>query len=280
MKIVSFGNCNAHGIGLALAQMMPDHEVISYEYVAVKRDNQTEEALSKLKGADLVFSNMNAPEFPMTGEASVSRNVVLYPSVSFTGFHPDCCVLPNISPLGPYHSMIAVAGFTLGLSLDDTLKLYRDDVFERLNYYSEFEAAKSFYLNHVKSFDFDLTVDFDCWIAQGAFMHTVNHPKVFALTDLAFHLAKKSDLTNRYAKRVEALQDWLSGHPIFAVYPEIASRIGVETQPLFKRSGFNSQSVMSLRTFVELSLKLYQGVAQMPTTDRLTGVTETIRQII
>ena len=162
------------------------------------------------------------------------------PHVMFHGYHPDLCYLAetgplSTGPLGHYHSVLAYAAFRCGLNERRAATLYREDVFETLGYFDTWDTERETLLNNYERMGFDLGPSFAKWSGNGPFMHTINHPQITCLRDLACIILKRAGI-ERAANRFIP-HDNLAQGPIFPVYPEIGSRLGVNGNFFFKPGG-------------------------------------------
>src|SRR5690606_39116016 len=123
--------------------------------------------------------------------AREQQNTVLLPAIYFDGYHPDITYLNDASgtrikgPLGDYHSVIAYTGHRLGLSLQDTLRLFERRTYERLGWLSSWDSNREAFLEKYSAHGFDLRRSFVNWGRTAAFMYSVNHPAIRCLADLA-----------------------------------------------------------------------------------------------
>src|SRR5205823_5712047 len=98
------------------------------------------------------------------------RNVMLYPKLTFHGFHPDFLFMRSAdgklirSGCGSYHSKIVAVAFSMGLPESRAEKLFNAFVFTRLGYFGKFAPWKSIFLDRAAAIGYDLTDDFDGWL--------------------------------------------------------------------------------------------------------------------
>lgn len=192
------------------------------------------------------------------------------PTIVFPAFHPDIVYIAHkgrqlASPMGDYHSTLIVYGFARGFSTDEILSLFRAEVFARVGYLDGWLHARDSLLQMARAQGCDLDRLFAGWMRRGCFMHTVNHPKLFVLEDLARMALARAGLPARAARCEDLLPDPLS-NSVWPVYPEIAARYGVPGSITFKPPrGFDfladAARCLDLREMVEGSLAQY---AQTP----------------
>jgi hypothetical protein len=270
MRIGVVGICQAPGIGMALQQLLESHEIFAIESIAALRENSLQQAADVLLGCDLIFSHDLSEQFGPLGInalRNVHGNVRLIPTFPFTGFHPDCIYIFHEgsalrSPMGEYHSAVAAAAFALGADVDAALRQFNGEVYTKLGYFDEFSKAMIFLDQVMTSAGLDLADDWPQWMARAPFMHTVNHPKAFALASIARLLAVQAELIPKTTRGVEPVHDLLSLSAVWPWYPELAERLGKQGSRLFKKLGGPDLVTglgvfMTLREFVERSFAIY-----------------------
>ncbi len=164
--------------------------------------------------------------------------------------------------MGDYHSALIVYGFAQGFSVDAIVSLFREEVFAKVGYLDDWFGARDSLLRLSREHGFDLDRLFAGWMRRGCFMHTINHPKLFVLEDLARAALQRGGIPARSARCEDMLPDPLSGS-VWPVYPEIAARYGVPGGTTFKPplGGLNflvdAARCLDLRAMVEGSLAHY-----------------------
>ncbi|WP_169579895.1 GSCFA domain-containing protein [Rubritepida flocculans] len=249
-RIVVAGNCQAVGLAACLAQFLPGVEV-------VRRLELTPEDFADPDAG--VFLQRPRPD-PETRIPAGHRGPVLYwPGLSFAGYHPDVVVasaggqLLSGGPIGPLHSALVLLGWRLGLGLKATLDLFREDVFERLGYFSAWDYGKTALLNEGRRTDVPLDALFPRWEASGPFMYSHTHPRLDVLADVARGLLSALGMTPEVSGPLPP--DWLATREILPIYPEIARRLNVQGSYCF-RPGQDKPS-LDLEAFATQSFALY-----------------------
>jgi Polysaccharide biosynthesis enzyme WcbI len=270
MKIGIVGNCTAPGIGMGMRQLMGDNEIWAIEAIAARRDGKLAQSADLLCGCEIVFSHRLSEEYgPLSTTALGSRcsNFHMMPATVFTGYHPDMIYIhrggkPLGSPLGPYHSAIAAAAFSLGLDVAGASGLFNSDVFERLGYFDEFDKATDYLRRCMEDVGLDIGADWPILMCRAPFMHTINHPKAVLVGIVAKLLAAKAELVPRVTASPDLVYDALSASLVWPVYPSIGEKLGIRGNFLFKRIGgpdlTGGQGVFfGLQEFLERSFLLY-----------------------
>ena len=219
-----------------MAALFPDAEV-SIFHLGVQPRLSANEVASELSKHDFVITQFervaggSPVELDRLREAT--RCVEFVPPVVFTGFHPDCiyvlargaCVP---SPIGQYHSAIALAGFLLNLPSHQTALLFNSYVYRQLGYFDAYQVAKDEFLADCLRQGYDLSVAYNTWFTEGPFMHTINHPKIRLLATFTKLAASRAGLIDPMVPTSSELHKHLGHHVAWPVYPELAEAIGVE----------------------------------------------------
>lgn len=160
---------------------------------------------------------------------------VYIPSISFAAFHPDIQyafvngVVIKSGLESDWNSRIMLWAYSQGLSQKETENLFREEVFQALGYFDEWDRSSE---SLRKSFD-ACGFDYGRWIRSvqrtGVFMYGINHPMQIGLSQLAVQIAEKVFPNSHVV--IEDLHtfttDYLS-HIVWPVYPEIGDHLGVE----------------------------------------------------
>ncbi|HEX3430064.1 MAG TPA: WcbI family polysaccharide biosynthesis putative acetyltransferase [Rhizomicrobium sp.] len=183
----------------------------------------------------LVLGSENEARF---AEFAPGKEVLSIPYFHFRGLHPDCFHLgvggrpiSSVLKAGTIHSRLAVAAFLLRLPRAATAALFNGSTWERLGYYSVFEAEKRQLLERFRQFGIDLSPAFERWRAQGNFLYTYNHPKAFVFNDILLEALRGHFLDELACESARAalasVPDYLEPSIRWPVYPEIAARHGI-----------------------------------------------------
>jgi hypothetical protein len=183
----------------------------------------------------------------------LTESAIWYPRVALSAFHPD--ILPaaendqTMSPLRGYASSIVAKSWCESLNVDATVALFNGGTFERLRFFEHFEESKAQLLAEGQAADFPLDDLFECWLRSGCFMHTVNHPKIGVMMDIARVLMARAGLASQDISVPDKFADGC-GWP---VYPEVAERLGLDGNYAFRMHANDGGRVLDLKEFVELS---------------------------
>lgn len=193
------------------------------------------------------------------------KKVRMFPRILFGGFHPDMFLLGSLPPCptGPYHSSITCFGWTAGFTPEETLSLFREDVYVELGFFEAWDSSVRFLFSEADRVLLPLDLNLGEWLKNGAWMHTINHPALRVIVDIAHALLSREGMScNR--SLCDHMADPLLRHPHWSVYPEIASHLGVLGGYQFHRGNASAidlpvQDTYDLEEFVRGSFKRYSG---------------------
>jgi hypothetical protein len=261
MKVGVVGNCQAVLMANCLRQLLPHAEIVEHEtwepdYAA---------AADALAACDYVISQPRWDAFGPLESAKLGQrvaNFLVVPSISFTGFHPDTCYLwqdkhAMPSPIGAYHSKIIAIGFNIGLSESRVEQLFNSYIYSILGYFTEFHSATAQLDTSMRACGIDLSTR--ALMADGSFMHTINHPRFASVLAVVRRALDKLGLVAAPADIVA--DTYLERDTQWPVYPEVGRRIGLAGDYTFVKQlnfGKDGPRELSLREFIAESFQLYQ----------------------
>ena len=152
------------------------------------------------------------------------------PGFSFSGYHPDCCYVAAAGeripdgPVGPYQSMIALAGYKEQIGPKETARFFNDRIFEQAGYYRQWQAQRDEMIERFAGFGYDIRGIFRRAGRGRCFMHTIDHPDIRLMIEMAKAVLRRFDRAYREEAPlpVDVLAD-LS----WPVYPEVGEQFGV-----------------------------------------------------
>jgi hypothetical protein len=232
------GNCQVGGIADSLELLSNGSSV---EGVVVSNDpkvlfSEISQCFDDSEIVVLFHDSVKAIIAANTALAEFDRLENIYiPSISFAAFHPDiqyafmngAVVKSGLD--SDWNSRIMLWAYSNGLSRGETENLFREEVFQALGYFDEWDMSSE---TLRKSFD-DCGFDYGRWIRSvqrtGVFMYGINHPMHIGLSQLAVQISEKIFPNSHVV--IEDLHtfttDYLS-HIVWPVYPEIGNHLGVE----------------------------------------------------
>jgi hypothetical protein len=250
------------GLTSALSLMFPAHQFAPIPYVEVDESTLREQ----LSFADVwLFSGPVEQKDSILNELSNSSlRVIRFPELYFNAFHPDQVYawMPDGSLVegatGPYNSAVVLWAWQHKLTVTQAMSLMRPEIFQALGYHDRWHLSVDRLKHDFVPFPHFDYRDFIIPLQRsGCFMHTVNHPRVSAIAQMARVLAKQidSNISTEYNSIEGMMVDGLFMASFsWSVYPSIANSLGLKGAFLWKRE---DQSVIRLEQFVTDSFQKY-----------------------
>jgi hypothetical protein len=279
MKILVLGNCQVHGLAQCLQVMIPEASVVARFL--------TLDALADIGEFDDIFlqtrranSAVQAAVYD-TAVARAGDRIIRWPTFFYSGFHPDLVYafaggeLVH-TPLGHYNSALAIFGWKNALTVKQTMGLFCEPVFEYLSYFSHARLSARELDTNCTDIGVDLPPLLTKWSDQGCFAYSINHPKLFVLSDLAQSICERLRFPMSVREPFRFLQDDLLNGPIWPVYPEIARRFEIVGSYDFKAptSPQGVVTILSLEEFISRSFEQYATLSHPITTERFSDQEE------
>jgi hypothetical protein len=267
MRICILGTCQVSGMAAAMSRMIPSLEIDTHMLFFTSETAADEAAAKAVTRGDIVIQQpTRSPMSSMTQRAlEEARNkTITAPVFAFRGFHPDQTYALELpwgayrTPTGDYHSLIIAAGYAAGLSPAETRARFNSLSYARLGYFDVFEEDFAVMTEQFARVGMDFPAMAARWRRNGPFMHTINHPKIEPLADIAAALLLKAGLGNGVRPH-DLPEDGLGKSLRTPVYPEIARRLGVKGAYDHLLEG--GQTRLNLEAFIEGAFAVYD---QMP----------------
>ena len=262
MRIVITSNCMTGGLTSALTMLLPSFQFVPIPYVGVDEVVLREQ----LSASDKWL--VSGPEEIQTAAMDHISNSRLqripFPDLHFNAFHPDQVYAWMRdgslveSATGPYNSAIALWAWQHGLNAQQTVSLFTPEVFGALGYHDRWQVSIDRLRHDFVPFPHLDYRDFIIPLQRaGNFMHTVNHPKVAAIAQMARLLAKQIDSTvDTESIPIENMMvDGLFMASVsWSVYPSVANALGIKGAFMWK---LEVHSLIGLEEFVQRSFAKY-----------------------
>jgi hypothetical protein len=275
LRVMLIGNCQVATVGSLMQAMAGDvvAQAIESTPTWLRRVESGELDLEpELREADLVYVQLIGSVVDRIREhyPAHAAKLRLFMPLNFTAFHPDCVYVTTPDgghlqgPMGDYHSSIAFWACRQGWNVKDTLALFRPEVYDLLGFADHEASSREVLLQFGAMAGLALEPLLHGWMRGGVWMHTINHPKVHALADLAAELLRREGV-EPMVQLGPLVEDSLAHFPVWPVYPPIAARYGAQGSYLFKIDRGNcppSQAhiALSLEDFVTASFARYREV--------------------
>lgn len=227
-------NCTNIGLTNSLKLLVPRLEVESIDFGRFKKDFAS--YAPRLDTFDLILT---APDF-VNNECVDFADVApvqTMPIPYFDGYHPDLCYLTDgkgilKGPMGDYHSKIVTAAYKKGVPGSSVRALFSSSRYQDFGYFDRWTPAKAAFIDGFT--DVGLSIDhyFRTWSVRRQFMHSVNHPAIEVVYDMARCILSREGI--EYADTRLLPHDNLMNGPIYPVFDEIAERLSIQGSYLFK----------------------------------------------
>jgi hypothetical protein len=243
---------------------MPETDVMNISLVDIRTAGQAAEASARAVDCDLVFTSLNDnAKFSALSRSTFEARgvkVVAFPAITFPGFHPDMITrfrpggVRIISQAGSTHSKLVLASYLLGLHEQQAAGLFNAYFYNALGYMSLFEKSLTYLKRSFDRSGYDLLDLLPEWMEDGAFMYTHTHPKLRVLWSVTKRMCEQIGVRPP-TQAVAPTDDAMARGVQWPVYPEIARRIGVKGDLVFRRS---SGAAIDLETFINFSYEAYR----------------------
>ncbi len=232
--------------------------------VDVERLPITHDPGSVVTDEDVVFRQRN-PRVAWTLRAP-RANEFLFPRFWFNGFHPD--FVPIVGgegavepPMRAMHSSLVLYGWQRRWSVAATAELFCEAVYDRLQFFRYWDVARRGLLEEGERVGLALDSMFERWERTGAFMHSVEHPALTVMADIARALVRRAELRVTVDAPEYYLNDPLKHLAVLPIYPEIAVRRRVPGAYAFKKAQpegeVDTADIIGLQQFIEESFAAY-----------------------
>lgn len=238
--IVVTGNCQAVGIAAALAGFLPGYKVLPIAFGSAAPEKKFTRTIRFLENSRYWLSSLR--EDQNNRILSEIKNETLermyLPIIRFPALLPDCVYALRGKPatetlLGaynqPYNSAIALYSYRKGFSVESAAKLFVPEVFAALGYNDVWNASFDALKTEVQKASIDVPKFMLPLMRQPNFMHTIDHPKIFALAHLARGFAVKMTGEDNLASAsslCNTVRDRLSLNIVWPIYHGIAESYG------------------------------------------------------
>lgn len=265
MKIGVFGNCQSNGMAQSIFALAPDIDVFRFGVPQAQGRSADEiaEIMEIFSGCDAVFiqpsvkhsiNGLSADNF-----AARCKRIVPYPLISSRVAHPDCQYVVDqkgnlvLTPLGPYHSAIAVSAYIEGLDVDRALALFNRFTYRALGY-DRIRDDDEVVAKEAKALGYDFSAFFTR--PDRVYMHTINHPRI----EIIFETARQglAKLGVAYQRDAKIPEDKLKHSTVWPVYAGLFDRGSVNEDIVFSHAARNV--AYTLPEFIEISYAAYDAV--------------------
>ena len=258
-QIVVSGHCQTPGMTIALHACLQGDDFYAYSLVSPSDQEGVAVFADALRKAEIWIAN-SGHEFisrhPPVAEALAGKTIMTMPMIEFHAFHPDMTYLVdrrNGLPLKPdYNSRIIFWAWREGVPADRVPALFTEEAMGRLGYFDEWQRSEGALRASFDACGLDFGAFFLPVKRLGAFMHTMNHPRVEALNSLAKVIARKLGAPPEVDVMPVRLPDFIDNE-IWPIYPPIGRRLGLPHAYLWRTEGRN----LGLEDYIRFAYDAY-----------------------
>lgn len=282
IKIVLIGNCQARPIAdflqLRLQNVAVD-VVGAHLYFGNEISRKSEEDFeAKVRKANLIFAMPLSEKYGKISASGLKsemdrESIVFFPNIYFSGLHPDAIYLGELGsrlkgPIGDYHSKVALLGFLLGRSPIDTVLMYNEHTYHRLDFFSEVNRSLNELRRREQEVDVGVATIIENSLKDAPCFLTVNHPTAFLFVKFVDELIRFLELKNILKSAYPPLDHHLMQNPlseaaVFPVYDEVAKfhRLNYSGGYTFKPPrNEKTATLISLSRLVEMEFEAFKSV--------------------
>jgi len=260
MKIGIVFSCQQRMLADVVRAVRPDAQVLHFDVAHLVGPTVREAVGHALRECDHVLAIPLPPEYGPVAMAALEKmgpRLTALPSFGFAGFHPDTVYVETEKgflggPTHHYHSRIAIGGYLTGRTPRQTMALYNALVFGRCGYFEVFGHERRLAVALFAQFGMAIDHLFDCWIARGCFMHSMNHPAHWAFADLGLVMCRRAGLIDAdMTIDPDLVGDDLLQHAAHPLLPPLARRLRLPGGTDFKRSHPSEIQHLALEEFLQ-----------------------------
>lgn len=268
-KLLFVGNCQKTTMA-KLAEILAFDAEVNLVHTAHLNSFGAARYEGMVSESDIVFTQ------PLIGEkfgafeentiAATHPRVFFFPTLVFSGYHPDSIYLGSgkyMSPIGGYHSAIAALAFRFGYDAGSALRFYTSEAYRELGYFEAFGKEVTQLTKALMRFEIDLGVDIDALMRRRCMMHSINHPSAELLSLLTSTLLKNAGVKIRDIDASRYLVDVFPDSVIFPLFPEIGEKIGLSGSYLFKadaKAAASGKAMYDLPDFLDATFANYEAI--------------------
>ncbi|MDC0462133.1 WcbI family polysaccharide biosynthesis putative acetyltransferase [Alphaproteobacteria bacterium] len=271
-RLFVYGNCQSAGLSASFRLMLPNRIKV---YPLIKSKHNLDEI--NFQTDDFLLMMTTGAKADKQYLKNLNCDWKFCPIINFNGFHPDICYINGFKSNPGYNSAIVSQCYKNGLSVDDTIKMFNQDTFSKLQYFDQYEVSKHLLRNlflELSFTDSEFTKFFRKIQQHGIFMHTSNHPMIFVLKEMANILIERENFLNVKNVNLEldfhSLQDTLTTN-VWPIYPELANQFCISGSYTWK---YGNRKINGLKNFINFSFQKFQKFRISPEEMEITNVSK------
>lgn len=273
MRAVIVSDCATYAYFYGLSALRPKWEIRGATIDIAEKwstENPPKAGFVQLLQNCEIYIGLPYESLPFAKWISPQARKVLIPNFYFRGLQPDCFHLDGFDSVlgaGNLYSRIVAAAFQIGLSAEQTAKLFNPETYEALDYFGCFAGERENLISRFRNYNIDLSDGIERWLARGSFLHSYNHPRVDVLMEVFKRALSTSDIlpvAEVEGADLSKIPDALGTMMLWPIYPEIASRHGLPGSLTWRRGQSSNFETLDLDRFIAAS---FQKLAERPLPD-------------
>jgi hypothetical protein len=181
----------------------------------------------------------------------------IVPAFQFAAYHPDSVYVwadgqPFKGVVDAYQSMIALAAYKEGLDAERAATFYNADIYRAAGFFGQWDPHRDWLIHQFRQYQIDIRPIFVRRARARPIMHTVNHPIIEVLFDIAREVLLQLD--RPIFAGVAPPPDNLASL-VWPIYPEVGETMGLAGSYLFKP--VERHKPLELVEFVDESLRRF-----------------------
>lgn len=255
VKIAVLGNCQRTQLSLCLSALTKD------AVIEAQPSRRLADLRSYIESNDFVLFQRTGTQVLNELTPAERKKILVYPRIFFSGLQPDWLQCQRVgSPIGrgSQNSALALYAWLHSLSVEETIALFCEEVFDKLSFFDQWERSRRLLLDEGNASDVPLEEMFESWRKRGAFMYHPVHPRGYVVADIARAIVHQLGL-KLLDKPNEELPDAQANGMQWPVYAEIAARLGFQGGYDFvtMASPRRPRQILPLPEFVKASFAIF-----------------------
>lgn len=279
MKIAIVGNCQATALSLYFDRT-PGVEVRAVVDVNMRSSPNfihAEHVVEHGIDVDIIFTQPMGSDFgPISTENlkfKFGDRVKTFTNIYFSGLHPDITYFGPfgrrfLSPVGDYHSRIALASYLKGYSIEKCLAFFVRQTYENLGMIKMFDISGAELLKRDEGIDIKFAQDFLDMTRSTLTLYSLNHPTREVISALGSKLIAGYSGLN-FSIDFDLFSDVLISNVIWPIYTDLLTPLNLPYRgaTLFYPPHNSGLKPMTLDEFVTRSFRIYDDAGRSALSD-------------
>lgn len=208
INIALIGNCQSTAISKALlrSNLVTVKYVLDINCISTEEFQKSKHSLLKNKDIDCIITQNLSDNFDDLSTDNLKsifkEKILTLTNIYFTGLHPDLSYFGSFgnrffSPLGDYHSKIALMCFSKQIKKEECIELFTDDIYRKLYYFDSYKNSKIELLKRDENLDIKFASDFFDITNDHLSLYAVNHPTPIVVKKLVIKILSHLNLETK-----------------------------------------------------------------------------------